>query len=184
MAKGTVNKVILLGRLGADPEVRYLPSGMAVANLNVATNETWKNKDTGAQETSTEWHRVVCFGRTAEIASEYLRKGGQVYVEGKLTTRKWTDKSGVERYTTEIKVDELQLMGGRDGGGGGGGGAGGSMDDGGGYGGGYGRESAESQPRGGRPNAGGAQRSAPSGGSRPSAPAGGGFDEMDDDIPF
>ena len=173
MAKGTVNKVIILGRLGQDPEVRYLPSGTAIANLNVATNEVWKNKDTGAQETSTEWHRAVCFGRTAEVANEYLKKGGQVYLEGKLTTRKWTDKSGVERYTTEIKVDELQLMGGgRDSGGSGG-------DDGG-----YGREPVErgnSRPAvsGAAPRAGNAGSSA-----RPSAPAGGGFDEMDDDIPF
>jgi single-strand DNA-binding protein len=174
MAKGTVNKVIILGRLGQDPEVRYLPSGTAIANLNVATNEIWKNKDTGAQETSTEWHRAVCFGRTAEVANEYLKKGGQVYLEGKLTTRKWTDKNGVERYTTEIKVDELQLMGGggRDGGGSGG-------DDGG-----YGREPAERGSSRGAASGGAPRPGAGGGAARPSAPAGGGFDEMDDDIPF
>jgi len=113
MAKGTVNKVIIIGRLGQDPEVRYMPSGGAVANLSVATNEAWKNKNTGEPEGSTEWHRCVCFNRTAEIAGEYLKKGSMVYLEGRLQTRKWQDKNGMDRYTTEIRVTEMQFLGGR-----------------------------------------------------------------------
>ncbi|MCE5360905.1 single-stranded DNA-binding protein [Candidatus Igneacidithiobacillus taiwanensis] len=111
-----VNKVILLGHLGRDPEMRYQPSGAAIANLNLATSETFKDRDGNRQE-RTEWHRVVLFGRTAEVAGEYLKKGSMAYVEGRLQTRKWTDKEGQERYTTEIVGDRLQLVGGRGGGG-------------------------------------------------------------------
>ncbi|MBU2783584.1 single-stranded DNA-binding protein [Acidithiobacillus caldus] len=107
-----VCKVILLGHLGRDPEMRYMPDGTAVATLNVATSETFKDRDGNKQE-RTEWHRVVFWGRTAEIAGEYLRKGSMAYVEGRLQTRKWTDKEGQERYTTEIRGDRLQLIGGR-----------------------------------------------------------------------
>jgi len=114
MARG-VNKVILVGNLGADPETRYMPSGSAVTNLSVATNESWKDKQTGEQKERTEWHRVAMFGRLAEIAAEYLRKGSQVYIEGKLRTRKWQDQSGSDRYTTEIIADEMQMLGGRSG---------------------------------------------------------------------
>jgi single-strand DNA-binding protein len=108
----SVNKVILIGNLGRDPEVRYLPSGDAVANLNIATTEKWKDKG-GEQQEQTEWHRVAFFGRQAEICGEYLRKGSQVYIEGRLQTRKWTDKDGNERYTTEIRGDRMQMLGGR-----------------------------------------------------------------------
>ncbi|MDH5345664.1 MAG: single-stranded DNA-binding protein, partial [Gammaproteobacteria bacterium] len=101
--------------LGADPDTRYMPSGSAVTNLSVATNESWKDKQTGEQKDRTEWHRVAMFGRLAEIAAEYLRKGSQVYIEGKLRTRKWQDQSGNDRYTTEIIADELQMLGGRSG---------------------------------------------------------------------
>jgi single-strand DNA-binding protein len=114
----SVNKVILIGNLGRDPEVRYLPSGDAVANLSVATTEKWKDKS-GEQQEQTEWHRVAFFGRQAEICGEYLRKGSQVYIEGRLQTRKWTDKDGNERYTTEIRGDRMQMLGSRAGGGGG-----------------------------------------------------------------
>ena len=110
-----VNRVILLGHLGRDPEMRYQPSGGAIATLNLATSETFKDREGNRQE-RTEWHRVVFFGRPAEIAGEYLRKGSMAYVEGRLQTRKWTDKEGQERYTTEIVGDRLQLVGGRSGG--------------------------------------------------------------------
>ncbi len=116
MARG-VNKVIVVGNLGQDPETRYMPSGSAVTNLRVATNESWKDKQTGEQKDRTEWHSVAMFGRLAEIAAEYLRKGSQVYIEGKLRTRKWQDKDGNDRYTTEIIADEMQMLGGRSGGG-------------------------------------------------------------------
>ncbi|MCI0517813.1 MAG: single-stranded DNA-binding protein [Woeseiaceae bacterium] len=118
MARG-VNKVIIVGNLGNDPETRYMPSGSAVTNLSVATNESWKDKQTGEQKDRTEWHKVAMFGRLAEIAAEYLRKGSQVYIEGKLRTRKWQDKDGQDRYTTEIVADEMQMLGGRSGGSGG-----------------------------------------------------------------
>lgn len=111
MARG-VNKVILVGTLGADPETRYPPSGSPVCNIRLATNEAWKDKTTGELQERTEWHRVTLFGRTAEIASEYLRKGKQVYIEGKLRTEKYADKDGVERYSTTVIGDELQLLGG------------------------------------------------------------------------
>ena len=146
MARG-VNKVIIVGNLGADPDTKYMPSGAAVTNLSVATNESWKDKQTGEQKDRTEWHRVAMFGRLAEIAAEYLRKGSQIYIEGKLRTRKWQDKNGQDRWTTEIIADEMQMLGGRTGsgapamgdfgpptggppqGGGGGGGGGGDFDD-------------------------------------------------------
>jgi single-strand DNA-binding protein len=117
MARG-INKVILIGNLGADPETRAMPSGSTVANLRIATSESWRDKQTGEQQERTEWHRVAFFGRLAEVAGEYLRKGSQVYVEGSLRTRKWQDKQGNERYSTEIIGNELQMLGGRGGGGG------------------------------------------------------------------
>ncbi|WP_415913427.1 single-stranded DNA-binding protein [Neptuniibacter sp. QD37_11] len=109
MARG-VNKVILVGNLGGDPEVRYMPNGNAVTNVTIATSESWKDKQTGQQQERTEWHRVVFFNRLAEIAGEYMRKGGKVYVEGALRTRKWQDQSGQDRYTTEIVANEMQLL--------------------------------------------------------------------------
>jgi single-strand DNA-binding protein len=116
MARG-INKVILIGNLGADPETRAMPSGTTVANLRVATSESWRDKQTGEQQERTEWHRVALFGRLAEVAGEYLRKGSQVYIEGSLRTRKWQDKQGNERYSTEIIGNDLQMLGGRGGGG-------------------------------------------------------------------
>lgn len=118
MASRGVNKVILVGNLGKDPEVRYTPDGRAIANITVATSETWTNKQTGQKEEKTEWHRVVIFGKLAEIAGEYLRKGSQVYLSGKLQTRKWQDQSGADRFTTEVVLDfggEMQMLGGRGG---------------------------------------------------------------------
>jgi single-strand DNA-binding protein len=109
MARG-INKVILIGNLGSDPEMRYMPSGSPIATLSVATSESWKDKQTGEQQTRTEWHRVVMFNRLAEIAGEYLRKGSKAYIEGSLRTRKWEDKGGVERYTTEIVGNEMQML--------------------------------------------------------------------------
>ncbi len=163
----SVNKVILMGNLGRDPEVRYTPSGSAVCNVSVATTRQWKAKESGERQEETEWHRVVFFDRLAEIAGEYLKKGRPVYVEGRLKTRKWTDKDGVEKYTTEIFATEMQLLGGRDGGGGG--------DEGGG-GGGYQREEG-----GGAPPARPASRPMA---QKPAAKSSTGFDDMDDDIPF
>lgn len=118
MARG-VNKVILIGNLGQDPEVKYMPNGGAVTNVTVATSETWKDKNTGEQKENTEWHRVVFFRRLAEIAGEYLKKGSKVYIEGKLQTRKWQDQQGNDRYTTEIIANEMQMLDSRGGGGGG-----------------------------------------------------------------
>lgn len=112
MARG-INKVILIGNLGADPEVRYMPQGGAVANMTIATSESWTDKATNERKEQTEWHRIVIYQRLAEIAGEYLRKGSKVYIEGKLKTRKWTDKDGIERYTTEIVANELQMLDGR-----------------------------------------------------------------------
>ncbi len=156
MARG-INKVILVGNLGQDPETRYMPSGGAVTNITLATNESWKDKQTGEQKDRTEWHKVAMFNRLAEIAAEYLRKGSQVYVEGKLRTRKWQDRDGNDRYTTEVIADEMQMLGGR------GGGGGGSFSSGGGSDGGSGGGS-----------------NAPSGGGKSAPPA----DDFDDDIPF
>jgi single-strand DNA-binding protein len=153
MARG-VNKVIIVGNLGQDPETRYMPSGSAVTNFTVATNESWKDKQTGEQKDRTEWHRVAMFNRLAEIAAEYLRKGSQVYIEGKLRTRKWQGQDGNDRYTTEIIADEMQMLGGR--GDGGGGNFGGSKG---------GSKGASSQ----------------GGGNAPPQP---GPDDFDDDIPF
>ena len=116
MARG-VNKVILVGNLGKDPDVRYMPSGSAVANVTLATSETWKDKQTGEKQERTEWHNIAFFGRLAEIAGEYLKKGSQVYVEGSLRTRKWQDKSGNDRYTTEVIASDMQMLGGRGSGG-------------------------------------------------------------------
>ena len=113
----SVNKVILVGNLGQDPEVRYMPSGGAVTNLRMATTATWKDKTTGEKQERTEWHTVVCFNRLAEIAGEYLRKGSQIYIEGSLRTRKWKDKEGKDRYSTEVVADEMQMLGKREGGG-------------------------------------------------------------------
>ena len=109
MARG-INKVILVGNLGNDPEVRYTPTGSAVANLTIATSETWKDKNTGQKTEKTEWHRVVMFNRLGEIAGEYLKKGSKVYIEGKLQTRKWQDQNGQDRYTTEIVANEMQML--------------------------------------------------------------------------
>jgi single-strand DNA-binding protein len=125
MARG-INKVILIGHLGADPETRAMPSGSSVANLRIATTESWRDKQSGEQQERTEWHRVALFGRLAEIAGEYLRKGSQVYIEGSLRTRKWQDKQGNERYSTEIVANDMQMLGGRGGSGSGSGAAGAS----------------------------------------------------------
>ena len=158
MARG-VNKVILIGNLGADPETRAMPSGTTVANLRVATSESWRDKQTGEQQERTEWHRVAFFGRLAEVAGEYLRKGSQVYIEGSLRTRKWQDKEGKDRYSTQIVGNDLQMLGAR---GGGGGGSGGGMAPGGSGAGAGGREHAGEDTGGG----------------------GGSGEEFDDDIPF
>ncbi len=161
MARG-VNKVILIGNLGRDPEVRYSASGSAVANITVATSESWKDKQTGEQQERTEWHRVVLFNRLGEIAGEYLRKGSQVYIEGKLQTRKWQGQDGQDRYTTEIVASEMQMLGGR----GGSGGGGGATADYGQSGGGHEAPAPAAKPGGGKPA------------------GGGNFDDFDDDIPF
>jgi single-strand DNA-binding protein len=153
MARG-INKVILIGNLGQDPEVKYMPNGGAVANVTVATSESWKDKNTGESQERTEWHRVVFFRRLAEIAGEYLKKGSKVYIEGRLQTRKWQDQQGNDRYTTEIIANDMQMLDSR---GGGGGGMGGGGSD-------YNQAPSQSAP-------------APAGG-------GGGFDDFDDDIPF
>lgn len=164
MSSRGVNKVIIVGNLGQDPEVRYLPSGGAVCSMTLATSESWRDKATGEQKEQTEWHRVVLFGKLAEVAGEYLRKGSQVYIEGQLRTRKWTDQSGAEKYTTEIVVNvggTMQMLGGRNGG---------SAPAGGG------------QQQGGNQFSGGAQsrqqqRSAPAPSNEPPM-------DFDDDIPF
>jgi single-strand DNA-binding protein len=172
MARG-INKVIIVGNLGADPETRAMPSGSTVANLRIATTENWKDKQTGENQERTEWHRVVLFGRLGEIAAEYLRKGSQVYIEGSLRTRKWQDKQGNERYSTEIVGNEMQMLGGRGGGGGGGGGE----RSGGGYGGGGGgRDSAPPRDD--------YEQSAPSGGGGGGGASGSRGEDFDDDIPF
>ena len=185
MARG-VNKVILVGTCGQDPEVRYLPSGNAVTNLSLATSEQWTDKQTGQKVEKTEWHRVALFGKVAEIAGEYLRKGSQVYVEGSLRTRKWTDQSGAEKYSTEIRADQMQMLGGRQGMGGQGGGQPGGYDDGG-YGdqggGGYEPQAPRRAAPPPRPMAAPAPRPAPAPVAQPPRAASG-FDDMDDDIPF
>ena len=180
----SVNKVIIIGNLGRDPEIRYMPSGDAVANITVATTDKWKDKQSGETREATEWHRISFFGRQAEVVGQYLKKGSQVYVEGSLRTRKWTDQSGQEKYSTEIRADSMQMLGGRQGGGGGGASSQAGPDDGGGgYDDGYGSQAPAP-----------ARRPAPSAAARPPAPAAprpapaakpaSGFDDMDDDIPF
>lgn len=121
MARG-INKVILVGNLGNDPDVRYTAGGAAIANVSIATTEGWKDRESGEMQEKTEWHKVVFFGKLAEIVAEYVKKGSQIYIEGRLQTRKWQDKEGNERYTTEIVANEMQMLGGRSSGGGGGGG--------------------------------------------------------------
>jgi len=158
MARG-VNKVILIGNLGRDPEVRYTPDGRAVANVTLATSEQWKDRQSGENQERTEWHRIVMFGRLAEIAGEYLKKGRQIYIEGKLQTRKWQGQDGQDRYTTEIVANEMQMLGG-------GASGGGSADFGGG-------NQAPSAPQ-----------QAPQKPQGASGAGGGGFDDFDDDIPF
>ena len=154
MARG-VNKVILLGNVGQDPQSRAMPSGKAVVNLRVATSKQWRDRQTGENKEATEWHTVVMFDRLAEIAAEYLRKGSQVYIEGELRTRKWQDKEGQDRYSTEIVANEMQMLGGRAGAGAGAGGQAGGYERGG-----------ESRP------------------ARAAEPAGSGGGDFDDDIPF
>jgi len=159
----SVNKVILVGNLGRDPETRYMPDGGAITNVSIATTSQWKDKS-GEKQEATEWHRVAFFGKLAEIAGEYLKKGSQIYVEGKLRTRKWQDKDGQDKYTTEIIADAMQMLGSRQGMGGDGGGGGGD----------YARASS---------GGGGGSQGAP---SKPAPGKGGAakFDDMDDDIPF
>ena len=161
----SVNKVIIVGNLGKDPEIRYNPSGSAWCTVSVATTRNWKNKDSGEKMEETEWHRVVFNDRLAEIAGEYLKKGRSVYVEGRLKTRKWTDKEGKEHYTTEILANEMQMLGGREG-------MGSGAEEGGG--------GAGSSKGGERP----APASRPAGTAKPAAKSSTGFDNMDDDIPF
>jgi len=168
----SVNKVIIVGNLGKDPEMRSFPSGDQVANVTIATTDKWKDKQSGEMKEATEWHRVVFNGRLAEIVGQYLRKGSQVYVEGSLRTRKWTDQSGVEKYTTEIRADQMQMLGSRQGMGG----PGAGQDDGGGY------EAPRQSAPASRPSAPAAPRQAPA--PAPSRAASSGFDDMDDDIPF
>jgi single-strand DNA-binding protein len=166
MARG-VNKVILIGNLGKDPEVRYTANSNAVANVTIATSEQWKDKQSGQTQERTEWHNVVFYSRLAEIVGEYLKKGSQIYVEGSLRTRKWQDKEGRDRYTTEIIASEMQMLGGR--------GAGGGT-----------AEYSQEYSGGGR-SSGGSQGGGYGGGSSAPAPAAGGggnFDDFDDDIPF
>jgi single-strand DNA-binding protein len=157
----SVNKVIIVGNLGRDPEVRYTPNGSAVCNVSVATTRSWKNKESGDKSEETEWHRVVFYDKLAEIAGEYLKKGRSVYVEGRLKTRKWQDKDGVEKYSTEIIATDMQMLGSREGMGGGA-----AADEGGSY---------ERPAPAARPTAAAATRPA----AKPS-----GFSDMDDDIPF
>jgi single-strand DNA-binding protein len=156
----SVNKVILMGNLGRDPETRFSPNGGAICNVSIATTRSWKDKNSGERREETEWHRVVFYDRLAEIAGEYLKKGRPVYVEGRLQTRKWQDKEGQDRYTTEIIATEMQLLGSRDGGGGGAG---------------MGEEGGGREAPAARAPAGGA-----SAGRKPAS----GFDDADDDIPF
>jgi single-strand DNA-binding protein len=158
----SVNKVILVGNLGADPETRYMPNGDAVANIRLATTESWKDKASGEKKEITEWHRVVFYRKLAEIVGQYLKKGSAVYVEGRIRTRKWQDKEGQERYTTEIEANEMQMLGGRSGAGASSGG--------------------EAEYGGSMPSSGGA--GAPAGVRSAPAKKAPSFDDMDDDIPF
>jgi single-strand DNA-binding protein len=167
----SVNKVIIVGNLGRDPETRYMPSGDAMTNIAVATTDKWKDKTSGEQKEATEWHRIAFFGKLAEIAGQYLKKGSQVYIEGKLRTRKWTDKEGVEKYTTEIIADTMQMLGSRQGMGGA------PMDEG------YGNNATggSAQPPASRQAA---SPSGTAGSSRPASKPAPNFSDMDDDIPF
>lgn len=159
----SVNKAILVGHLGRDPETRYLPDGGAITNVSLATSDSWKDKTTGERKEQTEWHRVVFFGRLAEIAGEYLKKGSLVYVEGALRTRKWQDKDGNERYTTEVRADTMQMLGGRNGAG----------------------QDGHEQPAARAPARKQQQQPELSERRQPAAAGGGGhFDDMEDDIPF
>ena len=162
----SINKVILVGNLGRDPETRYMPEGGAVTNVSIATTDTWKDKTSGEKKEATEWHKVVFFNRLAEIAGEYLKKGSQVYVEGRLRTRKWQDKEGQDKYTTEIVCDTMQMLGGRQG-----------MGEGGARGGDRGGDRGDTPDRGSPPPEG---RPASAGAKKPA----GKFDDMEDDIPF
>jgi single-strand DNA-binding protein len=156
----SVNKVILVGNLGKDPEVRYMPSGDAITNITMATTDSWKDKN-GEKQEKTEWHRVAFFGKLAEIAGEYLKKGSQIYVEGRLQTRKWQDKEGQDRYTTEIIADRMQMLGSRSGGGN--------------------YEVQDKAPAGAaRESSGGGEQ----GQAKPAAKKGGDFSDFEDDIPF
>ena len=166
MASRGVNKVILVGNLGNDPETRYTQAGAAITNVSVATSETWKDKQTGQPQERTEWHRVVFFNRLAEIAGEYLRKGSKVYVEGALRTRKWQDKEGQDRYSTEIVANEMQMLDSR----GGGQGGGNAAPEG------YGQSAPRSAPA--------AAPKAPAGGAPAAGSPPGDFGSFDDDIPF
>ncbi len=166
----SVNKVILIGNLGKDPETRYTPDGAAITNITLATTDTWKDKATGEKKEATEWHRVSFFGRLAEIAGQYLKKGRPVYIEGRIRTRKWQDKEGQDRYTTEIIADEMKMLGSREGMG-----APGGDDDGGGA-----RAPAYAGNAGGNAGGGGGAPARPAAAKKPA----GGFDDMDDDIPF
>ena len=189
----SVNKVIIVGNLGRDPEMRTFPSGDQVANVTIATTDRWRDKNTGENREATEWHRVMFTGRLAEIAGQYLRKGSQVYVEGSLRTRKWTDQQGQERYTTEIRADQMQMLGSRQGMGGGGQGGYDDSGYGGGNDGGYDAAPSPAPQRRAAP-APMAQRPAPAPMQPRPAPApapvqqapraNSGFDDMDDDIPF
>lgn len=161
----SVNKVILVGNLGRDPETRFSPDGAAICNISLATTSQWKDKNSGERKEETEWHRVVFYNRLAEIAGEYLKKGRSVYVEGRLKTRKWQDKEGQDRWTTEIVADQMQMLGSREEGGGGGGG--------------YGRSRQDSSPE---PATAGSGSRGGGGGNR--GGGGGSFDDQDDDIPF
>ncbi len=165
----SVNKVIIVGNLGKDPEMRSFPNGDQIANITIATTDRWKDKTSGEMKEATEWHRVNFNGRLAEIVGQYLKKGSQIYVEGSLRTRKWTDKDGVDKYTTEIRADQMQMLGSRQGMGG----AGAASDDGGGY------EASARAPAARASSA--APRQAP---AASPAKAASGFDDMDDDIPF
>ena len=173
----SINKVIIIGNLGRDPEVRYTPSGAAVCNVSVATTRNWKDKNSGDKVEETEWHRVVFYDRLAEIAGEYLKKGRSVYVEGRLKTRKWADKDGKDNYTTEIVAEQMQLLGGREGGGGGGNYGGQNQ-------GGDESFSREAPPETSSRPAARPAASRPAPAPAPAAKSSTGFDDMDDDIPF
>ncbi|MBS12577.1 MAG: single-stranded DNA-binding protein [Gemmatimonadetes bacterium] len=171
MARRGVNKVILIGNVGSDPELKYTNNGAGVSNFSVATNESWMDKNTNERQERTEWHRIVAWGRLAEICNQYLRKGSKVYIEGRLQTRSWEDQNGQKRYTTEIVAAEMQMLDSREDGAGGGYGGG---EGGGGY--------AQQQPAGGAPQ--GSPQGAPAGGPPSGAPEPPPFNDPDDDLPF